>query len=511
MRNFAGDESMNVQLIRSSWSTVECDALLIPVFEEDLEGGSLFSEINGFLGAGLLREVTESGELTGSPGEAITFYRPGSLKCGRLVLVGAGKESSYNSASLRSILMRAVIKTRASTLHSLGIYGRSLEKIPLAARAAIEGVILGSWGGAEYKTVRPPAGRLETVLLVFDGQPLDDSFLGDVQHQAQVMSDATNLARRWANEPGNIVSPEQLAERASELAEKAGLEVEIWDEKRLEKTGMNAILAVARGSDEPARLIILRHWGAPDPDTPPAVLVGKGVTFDSGGISIKAAQNMEEMKSDKAGACAVLAAMQAIAQLQITQNVIGIVAAAENLLSGRAQRPGDVIRSFSGRTIEVINTDAEGRLLLADAIHYGRQFEPAFIVDIATLTGACVVALGKLRAGFFSNDASLCTSLLEAADRAGELIWQLPLDDEYSNELKSDIADIRNVGERWGGAISAAKFLERFAAGTRWCHIDMAGVARFPDNDIVKGATGFGTRTLVELVSDPTSYLMNPG
>ena len=265
-------------------------------------------------------------------------------------------------------------------------------------------------------------------------------------------------------------------------------------------------MAVARGSDEPARLIILRHWGAPDSESPPGVLVGKGVTFDSGGLSIKPAQSMEEMKSDKAGACAVLAAMRAIAQLQVPQNVVAIVAAAENLPSGRAQRPGDVIRSYSGKTIEVINTDAEGRLLLADALHYALQFDPAFVVDIATLTGACVVALGKLRAGVFSNDPSLRDALFRAADRAGERIWQLPLDEEYRDELKSDIADIRNIGERWGGAISAAKFLEEFVSESRWCHIDMAGVARFPEDDVVKGATGFGVRMLVDLASDPAAY-----
>ena len=496
---------MDVHLVRSNWSTVECDALFVPLFEEDVAGGALASEIDSALD-GLLTEVKESGELTGKPGETVTVYRPGNLKCRRLVLVGSGKESSYDSASIRSILMRAVVKTRTSGLKTLAVYRRSFEKAPVAAQAALEGLILGSWNNAEYKTLNRPVRRLEKVLLVFNGQPMDDSFLREVEHRAEVMASATNLARAWADEPGNIVSPTQLAERARELAHKAGLEIEIWDEQRLEKEGMNAILAVARGSDEPARLIILRHWGAPDSESPPGVLVGKGVTFDSGGLSIKPAQNMEEMKSDKAGACAVLAAMRAIAQLQVPQNVVAIVAAAENLPSGRAQRPGDVIRSFSGKTIEVINTDAEGRLLLADALHYALQFDPAFVVDIATLTGACVVALGKLRAGVFSNDPSLRDALFRAADRAGERIWQLPLDEEYRDELKSDIADIRNIGERWGGAISAAKFLEEFVLESRWCHIDMAGVARFPEDDVVKGATGFGVRTLVELASDPAAY-----
>ncbi len=496
---------MDVHLIRSSWLTVECDALFVPLFEEDLAGGDLASEIDSALD-GLLTEVKESGELTAKRGETVTVYRPADLKCRRLVLVGSGKESNYDSASIRSLLMRAVVKTRTSSLKTLAVYRRSLEKAPVAAQAALEGMILGAWNNNLHKTLERRVSQLEKVLLVFDGQPMDDSFLREVEHRAEIMASATNLARGWADEPGNIVSPSQLAERARELAQGAGLEIEIWDEQRIEKEGMNSILAVARGSDEPARLIILRHWGAPDSESPPGVLVGKGVTFDSGGISIKPAQSMEEMKSDKAGACAVLAAMRAIAQLQVPQNVVGIVAAAENLLSGRAQRPGDVIRSFSGKTIEVINTDAEGRLLLADALHYALQLDPAFVVDIATLTGACVVALGKLRAGVFSNDPPLCEALFRAADRAGERIWHLPLDEEYRNELQSDIADIRNIGERWGGAISAAKFLEEFALESRWCHIDMAGVARFPEDDVVTGATGFGARTLVELASDPAAY-----
>ena len=496
---------MDVQLVGAGWSTVECDALFMPLFEEDLVGGDLAGAIDSALN-GLLTEVKESGELTAKPGEAVTVYRPAGLKCGRFVLVGSGKQADYDSASIRSLLMRAVVKTRTSSLPTLAVYRRSFEKAPVAAQAALEGLILGSWSNALYKTSGRRASQLERVLLVFDGQPLDDSFLREVGHRAEVMASATNLARAWADEPGNIVSPGQLAERALDLAQRAGLEIEIWDEQKIEKAGMNSILAVARGSDEPARLIILRHWGAPDSGSPPAVFVGKGVTFDSGGISIKSAHGMEEMKSDKAGACAVLAAMRAIAQLQVPQNVVGIVAAAENLPSGRAQRPGDVIRSLSGKTIEVINTDAEGRLLLADALHYALQLKPAFVVDIATLTGACVVALGKLRAGVFSNDPPLREALFRAAHRAGERIWELPLDAEYRNELRSDIADIRNVGERWGGAISAAKFLEEFVPGARWCHIDMAGVSRFPEDDVIKGATGFGVRMLVELASDPAAY-----
>jgi leucyl aminopeptidase len=257
---------------------------------------------------------------------------------------------------------------------------------------------------------------------------------------------------------------------------------------------------VARGSDEPARFIVLKHLGAPEIEGRAAVFIGKGVTFDSGGISLKPAQSMEEMKADKAGACAVLATMQAVAQLQVKRNVIGIIPAVENLPSGRAQRPGDVIRSMSGKTIEVINTDAEGRLILADAIHYAKQYQPEYIVDIATLTGACVVALGHVRAGLFCNDEELYERLLRAAEISGERFWRLPLDSEYRKEIESQIADIRNVGSRWGGAVTAAKFLQEFVDNVPWCHIDMAGVDVYQENQEGKGPTGFGVRTFVHMV-----------
>src|SRR5690606_32896872 len=316
-----------------------------------------------------------------------------------------------------------------------------------------------------------------------------------------VLGEAANRARLWVNEPGNLFGPVTLAERAREIAEKYGLQIEVLGEPEMVELGMNAILAVARGSDEPARFIVLKHLGDPSPDAPPAGLIGRGVPFESGGLSLKPSQAMEDMKADKAGACAVLAAMQAIASLQLRCNLVALLPAVEDLPSGRAQRPGDVIRSMCGKTIEVLNTDAEGRLILADSLCYARQqLNPRYIIDVATLTGACIVALGHLRAGLFSNDDALCSRLLEASSRSGELLWRLPLDDEYQKEIESDIADIKNVGSRWGGAITAAKFLQAFVGDTPWCHLDIAGVDIYPEKHEMKGPTGFGVRTLVELI-----------
>ena len=325
--------------------------------------------------------------------------------------------------------------------------------------------------------------------------------LEEAVRRGQILGEATNLARSLVNQPGNQINPSRLAERSRVVAEKVGLEVEVLGEPEMQEMGMETLLAVAKGSDEPARFIILKHLKDPKSDAPPIVFVGKGVTFDSGGLSLKSAGSMKDMKADKAGACAVLAAMQAIARLQIERNVVGLIPAVENMVSGRAQRPGDVIRSMGGKTVEIVNTDAEGRLILADALCYASELGPEYVVDIATLTGACIIALGSVRAGLFSNNDELCEKLQRAGDRAGERFWRLPLDDEYRKDLESGIADVKNSGSRSAGAISAAKFLQEFVGELSWCHIDMAGVDLYEDSAEGTGATGFGARTLVELAS----------
>jgi leucyl aminopeptidase len=320
-------------------------------------------------------------------------------------------------------------------------------------------------------------------------------------HLGRVVAEAVNLARLLTNEPGNRINPLRFADKANEVARKSGLDIQVLDEQDMKHKGMNSVLAVAAGSVHPARFIVLKHLGAEESAEKPVVLIGKGVTFDSGGVSLKPAQSMEEMKADKAGACSVLAAMQAVAQLRVPRNVVALLPVVENLPGGKAQRPGDIIRSMGGKTIEVVNTDAEGRLILADALCYARaEFDPAGIVDLATLTGACVVALGRVRAGLFSNNDAWCGRLLQAANRCGEKLWRLPLDSEYRQNIESRIADVKNVGNRWGGAITAAKFLQEFVGETPWCHVDMAGVDLFHEKQDLEGPTGFGVLTLTQLV-----------
>jgi leucyl aminopeptidase len=307
------------------------------------------------------------------------------------------------------------------------------------------------------------------------------------------------LARDLVSQPGNVVTPAYLADTARELAARHNLECRVYEYEELEKLGMNALLAVGRGSAEAPRLIVLEYRGAVERSRP-VVLVGKGITFDSGGISIKPGAGMEEMKTDMAGSAAVLGAMQAAAGLELPLNLVGIIPTAENMPDGKAYKPGDVVTSLSGTTIEITNTDAEGRLILCDALHFALQFRPAAMIDLATLTGACVVALGHEASGLMGNDRRLISSLKQAGERCGERVWELPLWDGYGEAMKSDIADLKNAGSRDGGSITAGWFLKQFVGSTRWGHLDIAGTAWVDKARPCspKGATGVGVRLLIE-------------
>jgi leucyl aminopeptidase len=488
---------MRVSLSSTSWEQMQCDALIVPFFEDESSEDELPAALNQRL-EGLLDQVKTAGEWKGKFGEILTLHRPPGLRADRLILLGAGKRDSYEQAAVKRLMMLAMYRVKEHELQKVAVYRRSRLPLTLAVQAAVEGLVLGSHQIDEYKTQRKSKSFGGEIILLSEADGSSEEYQEAIR-RGEVLAQATNMARSLVNEPGNRVNPAQLAAKARDIAEKYNLQVDVLGEPEMEEKGMNAVLAVARGSDEAAQFIVLRHFGAADSEEQPLVFVGKGVTFDSGGLSLKPARSMEDMKTDKAGACAVLGAMQAIAQLQVGANVVGLIPAVENLPSGRAQRPGDIIRSMSGKTIEVLDTDAEGRLILADALHYATLLNPRFIVDFATLTGSVVVALGFLRAGLFSNDDQLVEEFLEAAERSGEKFWRLPLDDEYRKELDSRIADIKNIGSRWAGAVTAAKFLEEFVGKTPWLHVDMAGLDSFPDTDDIKGPTGFGVRTLAEL------------
>lgn len=487
---------MIVRLLETQLRRVEGDVLLVPFFEDDDFSEGFAKTLNEELD-GLPGEIQEREPWQAREGKLTEIRRPRLLATRRLILMGAGLVKNYDAAKIRALVMQSVHQVQGGGFESIAVWTRGSCRPGLRAQAAVEGVVLGAYVPDKYKTLDRSRDRLQTIFVAGDREPAAAEVRQAIK-RGEILARATNHARELINEPGNRIGPLQLAEQAREAAERFGLQLEVLTEPEMEDLGMHAVRAVARGSNEPARFVILKHFGAPDSQTPSIVLIGKGVTFDAGGISLKPAQSMEEMKADKAGACVVLAAMQAIAQLQPARNVIGIMPAVENLPGGRAQRPGDVIESMSGKTIEVINTDAEGRLILADALHYAQRFNPACLLDIATLTGACIVALGKIRAGLFCNDEPLYSTFSEVAERTGEKFWRLPLDAEYRRDLDSNIADLKNVGNRWGGAITAAKFLEEFVEGRPWCHLDIAGVDLFPEKSPIQGPTGFGVRTLVE-------------
>ncbi len=487
---------MDYSLDSGRWEHFDGDLLILPVLElgnEKRRGPDRTpAEI-----LELLARLRVTGEWKGSGSEFLTLHRFDGVAAQRTILVGIGS-GPLDPDRLRRTVIRLVRTCRSARLDRVGVALDGLQAGEEFAARVLQGIVLGCYDSSPYKTRDaeiPSVGKVRLFGLNGSAARLEPA-LG----RGLALAEAVNLARRLSNEPGNLLGPPELAEEVARVAGAAGCRVHIMDEAELSRLKMGALLAVGSGSSRPPRLALIETPACAEVPDQPLCLIGKGVTFDSGGISLKPSQSMEEMKGDKAGACAVLAAVSAVSRLGAEHPVVGILPLVENLPGGRAQRPGDVVKSLSGKTIEVINTDAEGRLILADAIAYAKnRYSPGAIVDLATLTGACVVALGHVRAGYFSNDEALARRLEEASTRGGEKLWRLPLDDEYGDELKSFIADIKNVGSRWGGAVTAAKFLEAFVEDTPWCHIDMAGMDLFDPAKDCPGPRGFGAMTLAEL------------
>jgi leucyl aminopeptidase len=404
-------------------------------------------------------------------------------------------------ASIGGLIARQRRMTRIGVLFRPG----TLVEPIVAAQAMAEGVVLASYDSGARKTGGPPPTWLEYVDIRITDAPAETA---EAIERGRILGECTNQARTLANEPGNELTPRVFAQRASEIANASGLAVEILDEPNIVALKMGMLLGVARGSQEPPRVVVLRHE---PPDAPPGVvlgLVGKGITFDTGGISIKPADNMDKMKDDMSGGAAVVCAMSAIARLKLPVRCVGVIPMAENMPGGRAIKPGDVLTSAEGKTVEILNTDAEGRLILGDALWYARQRGATHLIDVATLTGACVVALGKTTSGLFGTPAAWVEDVRRASERAGDRSWPMPVFDDYKEQLKSDIADISNTGGRPGGAITAALFIKEFTGDLPWVHMDIAGTAwaEEPKPYQPKGATGVGVRTLVELARDATSW-----
>lgn len=435
-----------------------------------------------------IAQAQQSGDWSAQAGKTLTLYRHADTQATHTLLLGIGDGSAKH---VRTALASALASLKGASPQKLCVcFAQPTQEAAL--RAAVHSLADASY---VYTTTKSKAqGR--SLLKVTLGAP-NAATLGATFAQAQAIVQGAELAKEWANRPANHATPTLLAQAAQALAKAPKMACEVLGPKEVAKLGMGAFMAVAQGSEQPLRFIVLRYNGASKTSNP-VVLVGKGITFDSGGISIKPAAEMDEMKFDMSGAASVLGTFKALSVLKPALNVVGLIPACENLLNGRAVKPGDVVTSMAGQTIEILNTDAEGRLVLCDALTYAERFEPSAVVDIATLTGACVIALGALRTGLFSNNEALAQALMQAGDTAQDLCWRMPLDEEYAEGLKTHFADVANVAGRAAGSVTAAKFLQRFADKFPWAHLDIAGSAW--KSGASKGATGRPVGLLVEFL-----------
>ena len=494
---------MEIRVIVGDITKIKADAIMVNFFEgmEKLEGDT--AAVDKALD-GAIAQLIKQGEIKGKLNEINLVHSLGKLPAVRVVVVGLGKQAELSTNKIRGAVAEACrwlrqkgVANIATIAQGAGINSISFEA---AAQAVTEGALLGLYSFRKHITREDDKlGEIKQLLII--GSDEAKSHLEKGSDKGRVLAEATNLARDMVNEPANYMTPSHMAETAMKLAKSYGLEVSVLERKQMAELGMGALLGVAQGSQQPPKFIIL-HYKGRDSTEINVALVGKGVTFDSGGISIKPSEKLEEMKGDMAGGAAVIAAMAAIAQLKPKINVTAIVPATENLPNGNALKPGDILKAMNGRTIEIISTDAEGRLILADALSYAKKQGAKLMIDAATLTGACRVALGDVCTGAFGNNQELVDKIIAAGAEAGELIWQMPMYDEYKEPNKSDVADIKNIGGRLGGAITAAKFLAEFVDETPWVHLDIAGTSLGEKERAhqVKGATGVPVRTLVNLV-----------
>jgi leucyl aminopeptidase len=480
---------MQCNLVRSKPSDLEVDAVVVVQFE-----GSPRPEFEKSLDA-----FYASGEIKGKSLEFTLFHGLEGHKARRILIAGAGKREKFDSAALRKLAGAAVRFLKRKGISTLAFALDEGADSPEHVTATVEGAILAAWEPDYLKTDQEEKNKPIGAITIATVNP--DGALNAALEKGRIIAEAANLTRDISVQPPNLLTPLALAEHARSMAAASGLSFEILDRDRMRQLGMGALLGVAQGSAAPPALIVMRYTPEKATSSDHLGLIGKGVTFDTGGISIKPSEGMEKMKYDMAGGAAVIGAMQAIARLKPTVAVTGIVPAVENMPGSRAQRPGDIVTSLSGKTIEVLNTDAEGRLILADAITYAKQLGCTHLVDTATLTGAIVVALGHTSSGVYTNDDKLLERWMAAAKEAGEKMWHMPLDDDYRDQLKTVYADIQNIGTRWGGACTAAAFLKEFVEDTPWVHVDVAGTAWLDDAkpSLAKGPTGIPLGSFVNL------------
>lgn len=490
---------MQVKIVNQCITQVSADAIIVSLWQgvEQLCGvTAIVDQVSG----GLITRVLGQGDFTGKLNETLTLY-PSGLAAKKLVLVGLGEKSKLDAEKIRQIAGSAFksaskgkVGMVATVVHGLGLEGLC----PVSAsQAVVEGTLMANYHYDQLKSKKQDNCVTELLLVTND-----ESKLSAIEKGVQkgiIMAEANNLARDLVNAPGNFMTPTNMAEAAAQVAKDADLQLEVLERADMERLGMGCLLGVAQGSAQPPKMVVLRYEGNPGGET--IAIVGKGLTFDSGGISLKPGAGMEAMKDDMGGGAAVIAAMRAIGQLKPKTNVLGIVPCTENLPSSTALKPGDVLRGMTGKTIEIISTDAEGRLILADGVAYAEYLGATKIVDVATLTGACVVALGNVYAGIVANCDALVADVQTAAGKSGEKFWRMPNADEYRDLYKSQVADIKNGGARGGGTITGGLIISEFIKDAAWAHLDIAAMVMTETEKgyQVKGATGFAARTLAEL------------
>src|SRR3984957_10958453 len=493
---------MQLTIEAKPYATLETDALVSYVFEETDPVQGRIAELDQYSN-GLLKKLASGGELTGKSLEMTLIHAAAGLKAARLLLVGAGKRDKFDSAALRRISGSALRYLKSRGIHKFAVAARQGANAEDSAQAIAEGLLAADFESDKYKTEKKNDKSIEAVQLV-GYSDAERAAAEKGLARGVIISESQNFARDLINEPSNKLTPRILAEKAEVMAKQAGLAVEILDEKKITDLKMGALLSVSQGGPEPPRVMVVTYTPAnAKPGAPVLGLIGKAVTFDTGGISIKPSEGMEKMKYDMAGGAAMLGVMRALASLKPNVKVICVVPATENMPGGTAQKPGDIQTAMSGKTIEVLNTDAEGRLILADAVHYAKQLGATHLVDAATLTGAIVVALASINVGVFGSDQAFTNRLLASSKAAGEKMWQMPIDDDYREFIKGSVGDIQNIGSgKGGGAITGAMFIKEFTGDTPWIHLDIAGTAWNDDQKpwMAKGATGTAVRTLVHML-----------
>ncbi len=446
-----------------------------------------------------ISDIVKKGDISGEPGSTLMLYDVNGVRAERVMLVGLGAENKVNASNLRKAALAAAQLANKSKVRALDVsffdknHGRM--DASMMVRQVAEAIIHGLYSYDETKSGRKKPASLKTVSVLVEKKALAQAKKG--LSRGTAIGEGMNLARELGNLPGNVCTPSYLARQAKNMQKELPIKTKVLSEADMRKLKMGSLLSVSRGSREPAKLIIMEYKGGKKGDAP-VVLVGKGLTFDAGGISIKPAGGMDEMKFDMCGGASVFGAMHAIASMALPLNVVGVVPSSENLPDGAANKPGDIVTSMAGKTIEILNTDAEGRLILCDALTYVERYKPAAVVDIATLTGACVVALGNHATGLFSNNEKLAKELLSAGETAGDRAWELPVWDDYTRQLKSNFADLANIGGRNAGAVTAACFLKEFTEAYNWAHLDIAGTAWHSGGN--KGSTGRPVPLLVEFL-----------